>query len=140
MLPSVVVAHDAARGLTRLCVAGGALMVPLRTEPVGAQARVRLRARDIAVATEAPRGPATQKLLPAAIAGIAEALHPDEVFLRLSLGPSLLLARVTRDSVARLGLALGLAVWAVVKAVSFDPASGRRDDMGGPSPDPGSIT
>ena len=29
-------------------------------------------------------------------------------------------ARVTRDSVARLGLAQGMALWALVKAVTFD--------------------
>lgn len=124
VLPCRVAAHDAARGLTRLAFAGGTLLVPLRSEPVGTAARIRLRARDIAVATEQPRGLSTQNVLPAMLAGITEAPHPQEVFLRLTLGPSTLLSRVTRDSVARLGLAPGAQVWAVVKAVSFDHAPG----------------
>lgn len=127
VLPCVVAAHDPVRGLTRLAFAGGDLLVPLRTEPVGTTARIRLRARDIAVATEPPRGLSTQNVLPASIAAIGEAPHPRECFLRLALGPSTLLARVTRDSVARLGLAPGLAVWAVLKAVSFDHAPGGAD-------------
>ena len=51
VLACAVAAHDAARGLTRLRFAGGALLVPLRPEPPGARLRLRLRARDVAVAT-----------------------------------------------------------------------------------------
>ncbi|MFC7475658.1 molybdenum ABC transporter ATP-binding protein [Dankookia sp. GCM10030260] len=122
LLPCTVVAHDAARGLTRLGFAGGTLWVPLRDEPPGTTARVRLRARDVAVATAEPRQLSTQNVLPAVLAGIGEAASPHELFLRLRLGESELLARVTRDSVARLGLVPGMAVWAVVKAVTFDRA------------------
>ncbi len=124
LLPCTVLAHDAARGLTRLAFAGGELTVPLREEPPGTRARVRLRARDVAVATEAPRGLSTQNVLPALLAAIGEAPSPHEVFLRLRLGEAELLSRITRDSVARLGLAPGQAVWAVVKAVTFDRAGG----------------
>ncbi len=124
LLPCTVLGHDAARGLTRLGFAGGELTVPMRDEPPGTHARVRLRARDVAVATEPPRGLSTQNVLPAVLAAIGEAPSPHEVFLRLRLGESELLSRVTRDSVARLGLVPGQAVWAVVKAVTFDRAGG----------------
>ena len=69
LLPCTVLAHDAARGLTRLGFAGGELTVPLRDEPAGTTARVRLRARDVAVATEPPRGLSTQNVLPAVLVG-----------------------------------------------------------------------
>jgi molybdate transport system ATP-binding protein len=124
LLPCTVLGHDAARGLTRLGFAGGELTVPMRDEPPGTQARVRLRARDVAVATEPPRGLSTQNVLPATLAAIGEAPSPHEVFLRLRLGESELLSRVTCDSVARLGLVPGQAVWAVVKAVTFDRTGG----------------
>ncbi|GGC28584.1 molybdenum import ATP-binding protein ModC [Siccirubricoccus deserti] len=125
LIPCAVAAHDPARGLTRLAFAGGAFHVPLRPEPVGTHARIRLRARDVAVATEQPRGLSTQNILPAILAAITEANAAHEVFLRLTVGPTAILARVTRDSVARLGLRPGMALWAVVKAVTFDHAGAK---------------
>jgi molybdate transport system ATP-binding protein len=122
LLPCIIEAHEAARGLTRVAFAGGALLVPLREEPPGTPARMRLRARDVAVATEPPHGLSTQNVLPAVLTGIEEAPHPQEVFLRLALGPTTLLSRVTRDSARRLGLSPGMALWAVIKAVTFDHA------------------
>ncbi len=117
-----VVAHDRERGLTRLEFDGGSFLVPLREAPPGSQARIRLRARDVAVATEPPRGISTQNVLPANLVAIEAVTGSQEAFLQLAIGPTLLLARVTRDSVARLGLAPGMALWAVIKAVTFDHA------------------
>ena len=96
--------------------------MPLRAEPIGSQARIRLRARDVAVAIEPPRGISTQNVLAAQLVSVDAAAASPEVFLLLALGPSLILARVTRDSIARLGLRPGLPVWAVIKAVTFDHA------------------
>jgi molybdate transport system ATP-binding protein len=107
-------------GLATLEFAGGALLTTARPGPPGTRLRVRLRARDVAVATEPPRGLSTQNILPVTLAGIDEAHEPGEVFLRLAAGPTILLARVTRDSVARLGLTPGMALWALIKAVTFD--------------------
>jgi molybdate transport system ATP-binding protein len=121
LLHCAVLEHDAARGLTRLGFPGGTLVTPLRVEPPGARLRLRVRARDVAVATEPPRGLSVHNVLPAELSGVAPvpgAQH--EAFLRLAVGPSALLARVTRDAVARLGLRPGMAVWALVKSVAFD--------------------
>jgi molybdate transport system ATP-binding protein len=107
-------------GLARLDFPGGALLSTLHPGPPGTRLRLRLRARDITVATERPRGLSTRNVLPAVIAAIEPGGDAQEVFLRLALGPSVLLARVTRDSVTELGLAPGVAVWALVKAVTFD--------------------
>ncbi|MBR0656357.1 molybdenum ABC transporter ATP-binding protein [Plastoroseomonas arctica] len=120
LLPCQVAAHDGARGLTRLDFAGGALLVPMRGDAVGTALRLRLRARDVAVALSRPEGVSMQNILPATLASISETGAPHEVFLRLAVGPSVLLARVTRDSVARLGLAPGMEIWALVKSVTFD--------------------
>jgi molybdate transport system ATP-binding protein len=109
-----------AEGLARLGFAGGELLTTTRPGPPGTRLRVRLRARDIAVALERPRGISTRNILPATIAAIAPAGDGGEAFLRLAIGPTELLARITRDSVTELGLREGLAVWALVKAVTFD--------------------
>lgn len=123
LLPCRVLGHDPARGLTRLGFAGGELLVPMRAEPPGTEARLRVRARDVAVATAAMPGLSVQNQLPATVAAIGEAPSPHEVFLRLAVGPATLLSRITRDSAERLGLAEGQRVWAVVKAVTFDRAA-----------------
>ncbi len=112
-------AHDAARGLTWLGFAGGGLQVPLRTEPVGARLRLRLRARDVSVATEMPRGISSHNILPGTIAAIAPA-GAHEAFVTLHVGPTPLLARLMRDAVGRLALTPGLEVFALVKSTAFD--------------------
>ncbi|MGG5807973.1 molybdenum ABC transporter ATP-binding protein [Falsiroseomonas sp. CW058] len=122
LLACTVLAHDAARGLTRLGFAGGELLAPLRAEPPGTVLRVRVRARDVAVAREAPRGISIHNILPCELAAIEDGGTPHEAFLKLRLGPSVLLARVARDSIAELGLVPGLAVFALVKTVAFDHA------------------
>ena len=127
LIGCTVLAQDAARGLTRLGFAGGELVVARRPGlAVGARLRLRLRARDVAVATEAPRGISMHNILPAVIEAVAEAGEPPgdaEAMLRLRVGPTALLARVTRDSVGRLGLAPGMAVFALVKSIAFDHAA-----------------
>jgi molybdate transport system ATP-binding protein len=125
LLSCTVVAHDHAGGLTSLDFAGGTLVATSRPEAIGASLRVRIRARDVAVATEEPRGLSTRNILAATIAEISPGSGPQERFLRLSIGPSAVLARVTQDSVSRLGLVPGMRVWALLKAVTFDHLGGR---------------
>jgi molybdate transport system ATP-binding protein len=118
-----VLDHDVARGLTRLGFAGGAMVVPLREEAPGTRLRLRLRARDVAVATRPPEGLSTSNALPCTLAAIVPAGVPHEVFLRLDLGGSVILARVMQDTVSRLGLQPGMPLFALVKAVVFDHAA-----------------
>jgi molybdate transport system ATP-binding protein len=117
-------AAGAGEGLTRLDFDGGSLVAVMRGAPVGTRLRLRIRARDVAVATEAPRGLSTRNILAAEIAAISPGSGAQEVFLHLAIGPSLLLARVTQDSVAQLGLVPGMRVWALLKAVTFDHLGG----------------
>lgn len=123
LIACTVLAHEPARGLTRLGFAGGELQVPLRPEPPGTPLRLRLRARDVVVALAPPEAISLGNCLPCVLEAIAPAGTPSEVFLRLRAGPTPLLARVSRDSAARLGLAPGMAVHALVKTVVFDHAT-----------------
>jgi molybdate transport system ATP-binding protein len=119
LLHCTVQAHDPGSGLTRLGFPGGELSIPLRPERPGTRLRVRVRARDVSVATEPPRGLSIHNVLPCRLESIAAA-RTDEIFLRLAVGPTALLARVTCDSQGRLGLVPGMALWALVKSVAFD--------------------
>lgn len=119
VLACVVAAHDGERGLTALDFPGGRLLVPLRPEPAGRRLRLRLRARDVALAIEAPRGISTHNVLPCTVSAIAAA-GPHEVFVVVRVGATAMMARVTRDSVSRLGLEPGAAAYALVKSTAFD--------------------
>jgi molybdate transport system ATP-binding protein len=112
-----VLSHDPARGLTQLGFAGGTLVVPLRADPPGTRLRTRLRA--VAVATAAPDAISMHNILPGTIAALEQA-GPHEAFVTVAVGPTRVLARITRDAVARLGLAPGMAVFALVKSLAFD--------------------
>ncbi|GAC1346940.1 MAG: molybdenum ABC transporter ATP-binding protein [Acetobacteraceae bacterium] len=118
VLACIVEAHDPARGLTRLVFRGGALLVPLQVGEPGTALRVRVRARDVSLATSAPVGVSVQNVL----TGVLEAIAPGgafDVMVRVAVGETRLLSRVTRDTVGRLGLAPGQAVWAMVKSVTL---------------------
>ncbi len=122
LIAARITGHETSRGLTRLSFPGGALWVPLQTVPVGTALRLRLRARDVAVALTRPADVSVQNILCAVLREIAPTASPHEVFLHLAVGETVLLARVTRDAVARLGLLVGQEVWAMVKSVAFDHA------------------
>ena len=111
--------HDAVRGLTRLAFDGGALLVPLRPEPAGTRLRLRLRARDVAVATVVPVGVSIHNVLAATVTAISPA-GPHEAFVTLAVGPSIVIARLTRDALIRLGITPGQDLFALVKSTAFD--------------------
>ncbi len=120
VLPCIVLDHDPARGLTRLGFAGGRLFVPLNGLAIGTPVRLRLQARDVSVGIGKPGGLSIQNILPAQVVALTALPGGHEAHLTLQIGPSRILARVTRDAVERLGLTPGRAVWALVKSVAFD--------------------
>ncbi len=124
VLACTVAAHDPARGLTRLDFAGGAMTVPLRDLKLGMALRLRVRARDVSIALAEPQGFSVQNILAAELATITSLPQGHEVMLSLRIGASVLLARVTRDAVMRLGLAPGARVWALVKSIALDHGGG----------------
>ncbi len=120
VLTASITAHDPARGLTQLGFPGGVLTVPLRPEAPGTRHRVRIPARDVAIGTGSPSGLSHQNVVPGVVTALAEA-GAHEVFVRVAAGPTVLLARVTRDAVDRLALRPGLPVFALVKSVALGP-------------------
>jgi len=125
-LDAVVTAVDAAYGLATLAVAGGTFIVPAGAgTAIGERRRLRIAAGDVSLAREPP-GPSTilnvleTRILTAQTGG-------DEVTAVLGLGRdgagARILARVTRRSFERLGLAEGMAVYAQIKSVALAPGA-----------------
>jgi len=116
-----MVAPDDGYGLSLLRSAAGEWRLPRVDAPAGSRLRVRVRARDVMVATHRPQGISALNVLGARITAVASDDGP-QALVRLDHGGDELVARVTRRSVEALALSPGREVFAVVKAVTFDPA------------------
>ncbi|HEV2563350.1 MAG TPA: molybdenum ABC transporter ATP-binding protein [Rhizomicrobium sp.] len=110
-------------GLTVLAFPGGELMVGRLARPPGSRLRVRIRAEDVMLACEEPRAISANNVLAATITGLRDGPQTD---VQLDCGGAKLVARITRSSAARLGLAPGMRVFAIVKSVTVDPQIGKE--------------
>ncbi|MDE1174349.1 MAG: molybdenum ABC transporter ATP-binding protein [Parvibaculaceae bacterium] len=122
ILDASISAHEPEKMITRLSLGGGLeLRVPLRHEQPGTALRLRLHARDIAIATQTPHGLSIRNSLPGRIDRINVAPGGQrDVTIRLDGGGNIeITARVTQGAVDDLQLARGHAVWALVKSVAL---------------------
>jgi molybdate transport system ATP-binding protein len=119
VLEGRVAAHDTEYGLSRVKTPAGDLFVPGVLRPVGATVRALVRARDVMLCLEKPRGVSALNVLPGTVVALGA---PDAAWIEVGVacGEARLVARVTRRSAAELGLAPGRAVYAAVKSVSLD--------------------
>lgn len=125
VLEMKVVARDESFGTTVLSSEAGEIRVPAIGFEVGRTIRVRIRARDVLIATESPRGLSALNIL----AGIVGDISPGNGALadvRIDCHGQTIVSRITRLSVHELGLVVGKPVFAVVKSVNFDRASVAR--------------
>lgn len=122
VLDMKVLGHDEAFGMTVLGTSAGEMRVPRIDRPVGAAVRVRIRARDVMIATERPKGLSALNILPGRIAEISQ-VDGTQVDLKLDCHGDLLVSRITRQSFETLHLAVGREVFAVIKTVAFDRAN-----------------
>jgi molybdate transport system ATP-binding protein len=127
-----VAGHDSVYGLTHLSCAAGEIRVPRLDLPEGAAVRVRIRARDVIVATTLPTGLSALNALPGRVAEIGGDLGPVRD-LRIAIAGGSVLARVTYRSLSELDLTPGRAVFVIIKSVAVDRHSlgirgGQRDE------------
>ena len=120
-LDGTVGGYDPEYGLLTLQVPGGSFAVPSAPAAPGTRRRLRIAARDVSLST-APAASTILNVVPARIVALSPAgVH--EVVVTLGLGAegggARLLARVTRQSCDRLGLAAGLPVQAQIKSVAL---------------------
>jgi molybdate transport system ATP-binding protein len=88
----------------------------------GEAVRVRVRARDVSIALARPTGLSIRNILAGTVAEVGAEEGPS-LDVRLDLGGTPLIARITRKSAAELGLRPGLPVFALIKSVSIDRRS-----------------
>jgi molybdate transport system ATP-binding protein len=119
VLDAVVAERDATWHLARADFAGGQFWVRDAGFPIGHSVRVRVLARDVSLALEKQTGTSILNTLPANVVEIADDVHPALVLVKLQLGASPLVARLTKRSAANLDLQPGDAIWAQIKAVAL---------------------
>jgi molybdate transport system ATP-binding protein len=116
---SVTLASHEDDALSRLSFAGGDIYVAQQPQPVGAQLRCRVHARDISLSLSAATDDSILNRVTAQIEALAPAPTPGHVLVRLNAGGAPLLARVTQRSARALNLAPGMMVFAQIKAVAL---------------------
>lgn len=126
-----VAGHDAGDGLSTLACEGFALRVPLLDLPPGAPVRLRIPAREVALALSPPVDLSITNRIEGRIERViervaerADAPGPGRpaphVEVQVRVGPgTVLAAAVTRESARRLALAPGLRCWCLVKSVAL---------------------
>ncbi len=106
-------------GMTTLNVAGQDLRVPgTRIEP-GSDLRLRVQARDVALATHPPQGLSIRNVLQARIVSI-DVVEEALAEVLLDVGGQHLRASVTREAVGDLELVEGMEIYALIKSVAVD--------------------
>ncbi len=121
LVKAVLGEADAQRQIQTATLAGQSLSLPLlQSLEAGQTVRLRIRARDVAVATQRPQGISVRNILEGRISEIREAEASAFADLRIEIGDSHLRARITRASVSDLGLESGQTVFALVRSVSFE--------------------
>ena len=86
---------------------------------VGCRVRVRVQARDVSLSRQPPVQSSIQNVLPGRIEAIGDDEHPGLAIVRVQVGESRLLARLTRRAVANLNLEPGQPIWVQVKSAAL---------------------
>jgi len=119
LLAGMVVERDARWHLCRVAFDGGSLWLRDSGLPLGHLVRLRVLARDVSMAVEEPHGTSIQNHLPCTIESSAADVHPSQVLVRVRVGGSTLVARITGRSFDALGLQPGKSAWLQVKSVAL---------------------
>ena len=120
VLEATVARVQPSRGLAELAFRGGALLAPRRALVEGMRVRLRIPAREVILAKEQPRGLSLHNALPGVVSAMHGEASADQVIVQIAVGEERLLAEVTRDAVAQLGIVTGMPLHALIKSVSIE--------------------
>lgn len=119
VLEATVGAIDDEWHLARVNFSGGSLWTRDRGLPAGRRVRVRILARDVSLAVAEPGPSSIQNRLDGIVDSLGDDEHPGLLLVRVQVGASRLIARLTRRSATQLGIAAGRPVRVQVKSVAL---------------------
>jgi molybdate transport system ATP-binding protein len=114
--------HDMKYFLTTFKFDGGELVAPGVDTQIGARVRIRIRARDVTLATARPKGLSIRNVLEGTV-GAIEDRGGAIVEVHVQLAGRELLSRISRQALDEMGLQTGQPVFALIKAIAFDKRS-----------------
>jgi molybdate transport system ATP-binding protein len=117
VIEATVDSHDEAYHLSYLEFSGGRICVARNRLASGKTVRLRILARDVSLTLERQRGTSILNIFPAVVDNLAED-GPAQMLVRLDVGGTALLSRITRKSASALELAPGRPVFVQIKAVA----------------------
>lgn len=120
ILSGNVEAFDTVHGLATIRLGSMALQVPAASAPVGHRVRVHIPARDVLLATVRPEGLSALNILEGRIAAM-DLCTDGMAMIRVDCQGAIIVSRITRLSVERLGLQTGQAIFTIIKSAALDP-------------------
>ena len=115
-----VAEHDHKRELSRLEGGGATFWVPLLDAPLGAVRRIRIPAREVILAGQAPKAISLHNIVPGDVRCITAETTARSVLVEIALPDGNLISRVTSDAIVRLALSTGRPVLALIKSTSIE--------------------
>ncbi len=121
LIEGTVSEHILPRHLTEVDLAGERLSMPLQSSlAIGTSIRLRIRARDVALATIKPAGLSIRNVLPGTLLQLTPESDPGFVDALVQVGKVRIRARLTFAAVEDLGLTVDDQVFVLIKSVSFE--------------------
>ena len=128
VIDAVVAGHDVETGLSTLVSPAGEWRLPRVDVAVGSRLRLRIRARDVMIASEFPKSISALNIMPGIVRAVSRS-GPDAL-VTIGCNGDVILSRITTYSVAALQLVPGREVFVVVKAATFDKSNVPRPATG----------
>ena len=116
--------HDTDRRLSAVACGGQLYMVPLQTLPPRTPVRLRVPAREVVLALDAPREISVSNVIPSVVCGVGGDQAGHAALIEIDVGGGVLLSRITMDAADRLRLRSGTRVLALIKSMSIEVIGG----------------
>jgi molybdate transport system ATP-binding protein len=120
VLTMTIAAQDSARQLSILRARETTLEVPTVALPEGTSLRVRIPAREVIMAREAPASISVHNIIAGTVRAVTNDMTRRAALVELSLPDGTILARITPDAVQKLDLRPGAPALALVKSVAVE--------------------
>ncbi len=114
-----IVERDSQWQLVRAEFSGGRLWVRDGGDVIGSIIRIRILARDVSLALEAHEDTSIVNLLQAEVIEVRDDIHEAMALVSLRIDATVIIARVSRRSVHKLGIHPGQQMWLQIKSVAI---------------------
>jgi molybdate transport system ATP-binding protein len=112
--------HEIARGLSSVACGGQVYLIPQCDVEAGALVRLRIPAREVILALDAPRDISVNNIIPAVVIALRRDMATHAALVEVEVGGGQLLSRITMDAAERLALRPGTRVLAMIKSMSVE--------------------